>query len=220
MKKIAINSLLGLVVASFLFCMGCADDVKVTPAPIIPPDTVLPILGSEIGYSAVFDGQSKDIENFDKYKGNGVDSSWNMICGTPFDAYKRQEFHFGNFKQAFNQFGITFNIYKCNTIYNDSIEKDSMIVPGNYTYGNSLGLEGVTVTWVDDTNGVFSSDLAPNIAASQANSTFNITDVVRNQDGFSRFLIAGTFSCVLFNTNGDSVIVTDGQFVSRAGRDY
>lgn len=220
MKKVVALLSISVVVGAFLLSIGCSKPVKTTLPVQAAKDTVLPDLGSEIYYSASFGGTTRSIKNDDQFKGNGVDSAWVQACGAS-KQLKGQHFHFMNFPDTSRVYSIYFSVYKCAATFNDSIDKDSMFVVGNLPYGSAAaGKEGVVVKWIDNLQTVWSTELSPNLATDQASSTFNITDVAINEDGFSRFLIGGTFTCTLFDKDGNTLNVTDGKFVSRAGRHY
>lgn len=220
MKRLLPSFILVLALSTVFF--ACEEELGLEPLPPNPPQEVLPLLGSEIYLSANIGPQAIAIKNEQKGYGNGVDSAWYNYCSaTSFDVLKGQSFYFNNFTDTSNINSIWFEFLKCSPDLETDPRFDSVIVPGVYDFGSVKDRdEGVVITWIDQNKKVWKSTQEDTLPDAQVNSVFTITDVVRNTDGFSAFIVAGTFEGILYDTSGNTINVSNGQYISRMGRDY
>lgn len=91
---------------------------------------------------------------------------------------------------------------------------------GTYTYGkrsmstNQNGVDGAAVYYVDNNGTLWSSDYG---AATQTNSNFSITEHIDNtNDDYSVSITKATFNCTLYDGNGNSKTLTNGEIRSRS----
>lgn len=97
-------------------------------------------------------------------------------------------------------------------------EIESMFSIGTYPYGKHSGdlndaVEGAVVYYIDSSGKAWSSD---NGAATQTGSTFQITEHISNSDGFSRRISKASFSCKLYDEEGNVKTLTNGTIRSRS----
>jgi hypothetical protein len=106
-----------------------------------------------------------------------------------------------------NSIGV--HILKYYDHYPSTEEKTSMIHLGSYAYGygnvSSNTINGASITYLDDSGNMWSSELGP-----QTGSSFNITELVNNPDGTSAEIFRASFSCKLYDGMGASIQVTGG----------
>ena len=97
-------------------------------------------------------------------------------------------------------------------------EIEGMFSIGAYPYGKHSGdvndaVEGAVVYYIDGSGKAWSSD---NGAGTQTGSTFQITEHVSNSDGFSQRITKATFSCKLYDEEGNVKTLTNGSIRSRS----
>tara|TARA_Y100000768_G_C23888417_1_gene638849 strand:- start:63 stop:731 length:669 start_codon:yes stop_codon:yes gene_type:complete len=201
---------------------ACKEDLDLEPLPENPVDSLLPPLGSEIYMSATIGGQTFNFVNDYNGYGNGVDSAWYHYCtDSTNDVLKSQTFYYNNFVDTTNANSIWFEFLQCSPDTEYNVALDSVVIPGTYGFGSVADtIEGVIITWIDASQQVWKSTREDTLPNGQVNSTFTITDVVQNYDGFSYYLAAGTFQGIVYDTNGNSMNISDGKFITRMGRDY
>ena len=101
--------------------------------------------------------------------------------------------------------------YEC-----DSIE--AMYRTGTYTFGreernNVPGKNGVVIFYVDKNKTHWSSDFG---SGDQTGSRFEIVEHKANNDFFSRRISKATFNCKLYDGNGNSKVLTNGEIKGRS----
>lgn len=215
---------LSLITLVLLALASCREDVDVTSFEEEPTPTPTPIWGNELYMAATIDGKSRQWTNFDS-TGNGIDSAWYTICAdTTTERLKGQSAYFGPFNTfdslAYNTIAI--ELLDCAPFYEMDIDQDSIIRLGSYQFGSALDtIPGVVISFADDTGKVWSSQFPLDTFMVQPiTSKFVITDLLENVDGFSAYTMGGEVECVLYDTNGNSILLTNGSFISRIGRAY
>lgn len=213
-----------LIAFAFLSIVGCREEVEPTVFEETPTPDPIPVWGDELFLQAQIDGASKNWRN-DGVTGNGIDSAWYTVCSdTTLDRLKGQSTYWGAFSAldtgALNW--ISIELLGCAPFYEMDIDKDSIIRLGSYDYGSSIDtLQGVVITFADDTGLVWSTQYPPgNFTPQPQTSKFIIRELLQNHDGFSAYTMAGEMECVLYDTNGNSILLNNGQFISRIGRAY
>ncbi len=215
-----------ILIAAFsvLAIIGCREEVDPTVFEETPTPDPIPVWGDELFLSAQIDGATKAWMN-DGSSGNGIDSAWYTVCSdTSLDRLKGQSTYWGAFGEldtgALNS--ISIELLGCAPFFEMDIDKDSIIRLGSYEYGSNIDtLQGVVVTFADDTGMVWSTQYPPgNFTAQPQTSKFIIRELLENPDGFSAYTMAGEMECVLYDTNGNSILLNNGQFISRIGRAY
>lgn len=200
------------------------EELEVTEAPEQEQDSLYLPEDISLNASAIIGGRLYTWDNEELGYGNGVgDSAYGTACYIG-GILKEQSFYFANFTDSLAQdsiFGKRLNIQiaGCAPIGSTSLEEDSIINVGPYTYGNPYAdSNGVVVTFVDDTGAVWSTVLGYGLTG-QTGSTFTITDKVDNIDGFSKWIIAGDFSCTLYDIDSNALTISEGSFTSRVGKE-
>ena len=204
-------------ICAILFIVGCRElDVEPPAADPVPP--TLPALGDSINLSATIDGQNIQFVNKTNSEGNAVDSSWMGFCSSvALGELKSQMMYFGVFADTNQRAQLIIEQRLCRSSL-DSLHQDSIFMPGSHNYVRLGHDTGIVVTWVDDTLRTWSSALSLDTSYYQ-NSTFTISERAINLDGYSEYLVTGSFDCWLFDDLGDSLRMTsNGSFYSRAGR--
>lgn len=84
----------------------------------------------------------------------------------------------------------------------------AMFVEGDYSYGScDDNIQGAEVKWMDDNNVTWFSTLGD-----QTGSTFTITERGPQSDDEISSYCKGTFSCKVYNQEGDMKVIENGQF--------
>ena len=93
-------------------------------------------------------------------------------------------------------------------------EIEQMFRKGEYKFGNSYANSpGVEITYTDNQGRVWSTAKG---SAMQINSKFNVINHYSNHfDAYTPFITEATFSCVLYDGNGNSMEVSNGRVVAR-----
>jgi len=92
---------------------------------------------------------------------------------------------------------------------------DALITMGSMEYGSEQAeRDGVVIQWVDAAGTLWSSDLG---AADQTGSSFTVTTNTKieyqpGQSVYGQYITRGTFSCTLYDGNGNSIHIRDGRF--------
>jgi len=90
---------------------------------------------------------------------------------------------------------------------------------GDYNYGsseddnNGVSVDGVIITYVDADGVNWTTSKG---TGDQSGSSFNISAAVDATDGVSQKVATGTFSCKLYDGDGNEIVVTNGSFKGRA----
>ena len=98
-------------------------------------------------------------------------------------------------------------------------ELKTMFHVGTYTYGKGSrstsqnGIDGVVVYYVDKDGVQWFSDKG---TATQTNSSFKIVEHIDNTDGYSAKITKATFNCTLYDGNGNSKTLTNGEIRGRS----
>lgn len=96
-------------------------------------------------------------------------------------------------------------------------EIENIFYPGVYAYSLPVSgqpdayTDGAVIMHVDD-NGVFWSSQE---GTDQTGSTFQIVEHIANLDGWSKRISKATFSCKLYDGNGNMKVLTNGEFRGR-----
>lgn len=94
---------------------------------------------------------------------------------------------------------------------NDMIE--SMFHLGKYSFGREhdgsadSGKDGVQIIYVDSDGIVWSTDLG---TEAQPNGSFEIIEHINNTHGWSEKITKATFNCILYDEEGNSMLLTNG----------
>ena len=221
MKRRSISRFLLLFILAGTIFISCEEDLGLEPYVPEPKPDDLPITGSEIFVSATIGSQEIAFQNQHAGYGNGIDSAWYQYCSdTTFDVLKGQSFYFNQFTDTTNVNSIWFEFLKCSPDTATDVRFDSVVVPGTYGLGSVADtVPGLVITWIDDQQKVWSSAPEDTLPNGQS-GVFTITDVVQNYDGFSEFIVAGTFEGTVYDTVGNTLSITNGRVVTRMGRNY
>lgn len=94
---------------------------------------------------------------------------------------------------------------------------ESMFSVNSYNYGINKdlpnGIDGAGIAYTDASGIDWRSDYG---TANQTGSTFNIVEHIVNTDGYSHKISKATFSCKLYDGNGNSKTVTNGVLRGRS----
>lgn len=202
---------------------SCNEELEMTEAPEEVQDSLLLPETMKIEANAIIAGRIYNWDSEEIGFGNGVgDTTYAASCYSG-GQLKEQNFYFANFTDTLSLDSVygkrlSVQIAGCAPIGSTNPVEDSIIYVGSYDYGNPFAdSNGVVVTFLDDTGAVWSSILGPGITG-QPGSTFTITDMVENYDGFSYWVIAGDFNCTLYDVDGNSIVVSEASFISRVGK--
>lgn len=111
-----------------------------------------------------------------------------------------------------------FHIMKVFTYEPSITQIESMFAVQSYPYGklspssNVDGTDGARVFYHDNDGVEWTTDLG---TADQTGSTFNITEHIVNEAGYSHRISKVTFNCTLYNSTGASMVLTNGVYRGR-----
>ena len=172
-------------------------------------------ISSSFYFTAVIDGTTVTYEDGKNGYGSGVGSSSGTV---PAGCQKEQSLNLRAYVTK-NSAGVSIlkTFDQCSV---DCSLIEGMFYVGTYTYGkrslstNQNGIDGAAVYYVDNNGTLWSSGYG---TATQTNSNFKITEHIENtKDYFSNRITKVTFNCKLYDGNGNSKTLTNGEIRSRS----
>jgi hypothetical protein len=199
---------------------GC-NEMELTQPEIIPIDTVGILDGSDYFVKFTFGNKVFKFESSSESVSNGVFKEVISSCQDPFYDSTRFTSYFArassNSRDEIISFGLVHCVPKNATGYNDST-----YVIGEFPMENSQWDTVFTesprgfISFLDSDSVLWSSSLALNGFGAQKTHSFEVTLVKPNYDIYAVLDVEGTFSGWVYNQSGDSILVKDGSFFSRA----
>ena len=213
MKSLRLLSALSMLSVALLFT-SCAkdDDPQPTPTPAPPTSSnYIYFFKANLDGKAVEVGQKKFSFDYSNGLGSagtgGPDTSYQVTQYTYFSHVTddtKPEYTVGMI--------TTFKGYFSSPDYQTRADA---ITLGNHPYGDDdpfAEKDGAIVEYLDE-NDVFWTTYFG--SGDQSGSSFKITNYTDNTDGFSAKIIEAEFSCTLYDGNGNSIVVKNGEVKGR-----
>ena len=207
------KNIFGLLFLSIMTCMmSCNNKVALTTPGELPPDSIIVTNGFDYFLYFTVDGNSFQMKNNVDHIGNGVlkqelgpcgvDMKFTSYFGYVSDTARKEWLGFG-LKHCTNggAIGLSDSTYR---ILNFPIEINRP--------DTAIGF----IEYNDANNVLWSSAVSPNGLTAQLSHYLNITQIEVNYDGLSALKIKGSFSGWVYNANGDSLLISNAEFYSRA----
>ena len=100
----------------------------------------------------------------------------------------------------------------CTALYPANSDFKAFFNTRSYSYGNGLTVYGIELTWRDNSGVQWSTSMG---SGNQSGSSFSITDMKdMSQLGNYYVVIKASFNCTLYNSVGQSKILTEGIVVT------
>ena len=204
MKKMKAAFVVAL--ALFVFSACKKDDTKVKPANPKPK--------ADLYYSAKIDGADFLLEALKDNYGSGAGASGGSAGG---EWSEEQSLALVNLTTP-NGSGVVF-VKTFPQKPDKCVQIEAMIYPGVFPYGiTSKGSEdkaenGVVVFHTDANGKYWASDLG---IGDQTGSKFEVVEHIANNDGFSQRITKARFNCKLYDGQGNSKTLTNGEIRSRS----
>lgn len=216
MIKKALLILFSLVLLAYAAGTVSCTKSTIEPKPVAPEDSILGVDQNHFFFTGKIGSEVVAMQSNHDSVTNGVSVDTMYVCGFPGNNYTRQIFYFDYSADSSRVEALAISFYKCVSDTTNAFS-DSVFVDSSYTFGADT-LAGVSVTWLAPDSVLWSTEFAK--LSNQDNSTFELTQVDANFDGFSALQVRGTVSCKLFDIDGNSIDLVGGTFYSRAWSFY
>jgi hypothetical protein len=214
-----LNNILGI---SFLVLtlFACQEKLDPTFGPEKPTKEPNSTWGSELRFECKLNSEVIQFINLKNDVANTIDSANFGVCDSfGLSIFRSQMFKFSYPTDTNKHEAIHVEFLKCAPFFVQGISKDSTIYVGSMPYGSvEQKIDGVVVTYIDKDSLVWKSSATNDVFAAQASSGFVVSDTSFNYEVISEYLISGTLNCVLFDSVGNTLNLSDGKFTSRVGR--
>ena len=193
---------------SFLFITALASCAKDKPKESELPYYFKAIInGKQVKFEADDEGRIIGTDDDHDKIGNGTSSPYFSNGWNDVDIYEGTVF--------MNYMNLTSNVALVHIIKHFNHEPSdaqrlAMFHTGSYNYGQVDGdeviAEGATINYIDDQGVEWRS-----VGGAQNGSTFTITELVDNPNQYSHKIFKANFNCKLYDFNGNSIQLTNGE---------
>jgi hypothetical protein len=202
--------IMSIGLASFMSCEKVDNSVPSA----IPPDSIIVSNGFEYFIEGNIGGVPLAMYNNVDDVGNSVVREELNACG--FGIETKFYSYFAYVSDTSRKQWITFGLTNCVADTADGFS-DSTYYVGSFPIeindpNKSIGF----INYMDADSNLWTSSGGPNGVGAQATHMFNVTEVTKSYDATSALRVKGNFSGWVYNTNGDSVLVSATGFYSRA----
>jgi hypothetical protein len=204
-----------LLIATCISFNSCKkeSEPEPTPTPAPPPaGTGAPSITSSFYFQAKIDGTWVTYQD-------GIGSYASGTAGGNYGSTVNQEEQIGMLINYVAQTGGAIFVLKQFPGTASGADYESMFAVRSYTYGINAdkpgypsGVDGAGIVFWDASGVEWRTDYG---TANQTGSTFNITEHIANTDGYSHRISKATFSCKLYDDNGNVKNLTNGVFRGR-----
>lgn len=203
-----------LVSVSVIFTMSCNKKVDTSLPPPQPEDSMVVVSDVDYFINATVGGTALRMKSSVNNVGNGVFREDQGPCGLgntmKFTSY------FAYVSDTSKKEMIGFGLRNCVSDTADGLN-DSTYLKSSFPIEISYPDTSIAfINYIDVDSVFWSSSLAPNGFSPQSTHSFTITDVAKNYDGFSALEVKGSFSGWVYNASGDSILISNASFFSRA----
>jgi hypothetical protein len=208
------NLILIIFTTALMFTVSCSEKVNISTPEPAASDTNIVSNGFDFYLNYTVNGSTVQMKNNVDHVANGVNREdvspcafGNNVKFTSYFAYASD-----STRKDWLAFGLSNCILDGGNGVNDSTFKVFTYPIEIYQQGAAIGF----ILYNDPNNVLWSSSLSPNGLDAQKPYSISISEVAKNFDGFSALKVKGEFSGWVYNLNGDSLLISDASFYSRA----
>lgn len=203
-----------LFLTSMAFIMSCNNNVEITTPDEPLPDSVIITNGFDYYLNFTAGGTSFQMKNNVNHIGNGVLTQELGPCGIGYNA--KFTSYFGYVSDTSRKEWLGFGLKNCvsgTTLGNSDSTYRVLDFPIEINRPDTaIGF----IEYHDANNVLWSSSASPNGLTAQLTHALKITEITTNYDGISALKIKGTFTGWVYNVDGDSLLIANAEFYSRA----
>ncbi|KAA9325629.1 hypothetical protein [Adhaeribacter soli] len=194
-----------------ILLLGSCKDEKATVKPATP---ATPVPTSDLYFVAKIDGADFMVEALKNNYGSGAGSSSGNSSGPWVEEQSLLLMNTVNQHVSGVLFVKTFANKPdvCSQI-------ETMVKPGVYPFGKTVkgtgtpAKDGIVIVHTDANGKYWTSDFG---TGDQTGSTFEVVEHIANNDGFSQRITKARFNCKLYDGQGNSKTLTNGEIRSRS----